>query len=298
MSGAPARIVILPGAHKTASTHLQSALVAARPALAGHGIAALTRAELRPAFAPLLAELRTGTPPEALRPTAARVLAALAEGAAQIVICDENLLGGTGSRQLLGLRGLYPWAPQRLAAFTALLPPVPLHLGLATRDLSGFLVSCYGEAMHHDPFQPFRDWLGPRSLGRLRWADLMARIEAALADRPLARPLLHWRYEDYPAVLPALMAALIGPEAAATVTPPPQPARIGASARALAELGRLAAAGAVPRGAFAALKRRYPKSRRYPPLAPFTEAQRARLAAIEAADRDAIAALPGWRNLP
>lgn len=182
------RLVVLAGAHKTASTHLQQTLLAARQGLAVQGVGLIGPREFRAAFRGLLAQPDPGA--------AAGLLARMCPGARRVVILDENLLGGTARGLLYGPRGaIYPAALRKVNALMALFPDAPLSLGLAIRQQGRHIASCWAEELLHGPWMPFAAYARGLRPGAPQWAALLKR----LADATGAVTV--WRYEDHAAVM-------------------------------------------------------------------------------------------------
>ncbi len=189
-----ARLTLLIGAHKTASTHLQQTLLAARGPLAAKGIGLISPRESRAALKPLYED----QPPDAPE-QAAHAVAALCPGAAHVVLMEENIPGTTGRALLYGPRGaLYPFAARRLQAVLALFPGIPARIGMAMRHQGTHLASCWAEELLHAPWQTFRHYARDIPVDRPQWAGLAGRLV-------IHAPLTLWRYEDHAAVLPKVI---------------------------------------------------------------------------------------------
>lgn len=189
-----ARLTLLIGAHKTASTHLQQTLLGARECLLAQGIGLVGPRESRAVLKPLYEAPTPDAPGQA-----AKAIAALCPGATHVVLMEENIPGTTARALLYGPRGaLYPFAAKRLHAVLDLFPGIPARVGMATRQQGTHLASCWAEELLHAPWQPFRTYATGIAPDRPQWSGLAARL-AAIA------PLTLWRYEDHAKVLPRVI---------------------------------------------------------------------------------------------
>lgn len=285
----PARLTFLPGAHKTASTHIQNSLQEAAPALAEHGIALMMPKITRDLLQPLAYELRDHGASDALRARAARVLADHAPGASHLIIMDENILGGTKLHMLFGDGILYPWAQRRLGNLMALFPRAQIHVGLAIRDLVSFLPSAWSEELSHIPAPiPFETFMQGVDAPALRWSELVERLAACAPDR-----FFLWRYEDYTRDPAPVFQALLGTQAG-LVPRLKKRFRPGLSAPAAQWLF------AQPDPSRALLKdarRKYPLRKGHAPLDPWPPAARKLLDLAQAEDLNRIARMQGVESL-
>ncbi|WP_223637623.1 hypothetical protein [Rhodobacter sp. TJ_12] len=219
-------IALLAGAHKTASTHLQATILAARERLAAEGVGVIgpqeVRAHLRPAILP------DNRSPAEVMALARATLDHLCPGARHVVIMEENILGNTGRNMLLGKGGLiYPFATRRLRDALAAFAGAEVRVGMAIRNPARFLVSCWSEQLAFGPWQPFRSFVAGTPPDMPRWRWLANRMQKATDTVTI------WTYEDYPAVLPQIIDWATGLRGfGATVTPYEMQLRPGLSQRA------------------------------------------------------------------
>lgn len=283
------KILVLCGAHKTASTHLQRTLLKNKARLARAGAAVIMPKTVRAEIMPLVDRARGIDFPAQIKAELAATLAALAPGAKTVIICDENLLGGTDAR--MGFRGgrLYPWGAPRVARLLRILPAVPKRLAFGLRSMATFLPSAYAETLYHFDYQTFPNYLEGVDPGSLSWADLALRIREETEV-----PMTLWRFEDYPETLRAIVGDLLGHGVARDLVVDHAPARVGLSSAAVTEIARAHASG-VEKPELTALKKALPKSASSPGLAPFSDREIAALNALYAADIQAISALPKVR---
>ncbi|WP_143128591.1 hypothetical protein [Rhodobacter sp. JA431] len=219
-------VTLMVGAHKTASTHLQTTLLSVRERLAAEGVGVIGPKEVREF-------LRPAMQPGQLSPVEAQVLARaaigqLCPGARHVVVMEENVLGVTTRNFLLGQGGLiYPFATRRLRDALACFGGAEVRVGLAIRNPANFLVSCWSEQLLLAPWTPFRDFVAGIPPDMPRWLWLTNRMLQATDD------LTIWTYEDYPAVMPQIIDWATGLKGfGATVTPYDLRMRPGLSHRA------------------------------------------------------------------
>lgn len=287
MTAAPARrrLVFLVGAHKTASSHLQQSLLDAQAALTAHGVAIVPPKTVRADLTPVSALVRDGISPEIGHGAGAAFLPLHAGDAGTVILMDENILGSTDRKMLMRKTRLYPWAHHRLGRILALFPDHDIEIGLAIRSPATFLPSCWSESLHHGPYEPFRRFIKNIDPLALSWAALADRLHEA---SPQARMIV-WRYEDYPALFPQLAARLLGPDAAAQVTPVDRVMRPGLSAEAADWLARETAPD---KDAVLSARKRFPKKDGVPGLDPWKPADHAAMATAYQADIAKLAARP------
>lgn len=279
------RIHLLIGAHKTASTHLQRSLGDHAAALSAKGVAVVGPM-------PLGADL-INFAEAALNRTSPDIMTALAElflskhcGAAQTcILMNENMMGQLRPRPLLRRSRLYAPAPDRMARIASMFAGHDVQIGLALRHPASFLVSAWGEDMKGGAFYPFSDYIKGVDLAQLSWARLVRDIQKATGGLPMTL----WRFEDYPAVAPALLKHLMG-DAGAGLNLRGARVNSGLSGRAVAHLAQTGDAGAQ---AFRAAQESYPKSDKHPPFDPWTPEQRARFDASYAEDWQALRGMQG-----
>jgi len=293
------QIILHIGAHKTASTHLQMAMTRGRGALEGQRVAYFGPDELRrrglgvPEY--LSADVEDTAHGE-------RIRAALATPCARLVLSDENLLGNAHNVEMIRTARLYDRAVARLARLAPLLPPGRVVLALGIRNPAGFLVSAYAQRLMSGRVQSYADYTRGLDPARLRWVDLIERLQTAL---PHAACHV-WRYEDYPANAPRVLETLLG-AAASAARPGPGVAHPGLSAQAheilMAEAPALATQGEeVIKARVKALRTAWPKGAQHPGFQPYDPAMLRRAEAAYSEDCACIATMPGvhalWAGKP
>lgn len=287
-------IILHIGAHKTASTHLQMAMARARDALQGQGVVYFGPDELRRRGlgVPEYLSAATDDPDHA-----GRIRAALAVPGSRLVLSDENLLGNAHNAEMIRTARLYDRAGARLERLAPLLPPGQVALALGIRNPAGFLTSAYAQRLMSGRMQSYADYTQGLDPARLRWVDLIERLQAALPGAACHV----WRYEDYPANAPRVLQTLLG-AAAQAARPGPGVAHPGLSAQAhatlMAEAPALAGRGEEAiKARVKALRAAWPKGAQHPGFQPHDAATLQRADTAYAGDCARIATMPGVRAL-
>ncbi len=286
------RLIFLAGAHKTASSHLQARLMRSTPMLRAHGMAAVPPRIMRADLTPVAQMMRGGVSARIGHAAGRAFLDLHAPGAERVLLMDENVLGSTDRKMLLRRRKLYPWAHLRLASLAALFPGHEIEIALAVRNPASFLPSCWSESLHHGEIRPFSDYVEGIELTSLRWTALAERLRDAV---PQAR-LTMWRYEDYGALAPRILARLVGARAAEAVAQVDRVMRPRLSAQAVEWLLGQPAPG---RETLREARRRFPRTAPQEAFDPWDEATRNALDEIYRRDLRDLARLPGvnWLGL-
>jgi len=282
-------VVLHIGAHKTASTHLQQAIRAERRALLAAGVGFFGPPHFRSGRFPFREAMAWRGELARLRRRHAPGLVGRHARMQRLVLSEENILGGAHDPDMFEQGRFYPRAAQRLARFIAAAGADEVTLFLAVRDPASFLLSAYSQKLLSGRPMPFDSFIGALDPARLSWAELMARLLAV----PQVAGCVLWRFEDYPAIAPRVLDAMLPPAGAAQVPLPAQPAHQGLSARAHKEVMDWLRAG--DRGDAAKVARRartrFAKSPTEPGFAPFGAATLAATAQAYARDLDAVAAM-------
>ncbi|WP_347267458.1 hypothetical protein [Paracoccus sp. (in: a-proteobacteria)] len=277
------------GAHKTASTHLQNSLRMVQGQLRAGGVFYADPAQLRGEGLPMTRQLRWRNP-AAVAGIAACVSAAR-HVFPEMLLSDENILGGTHRSRLFGRQGMvYPGAGLRLRRLLDLAGGGPALLCLAVRDPAPFNVSAFALQLLLGNETGIEAYLQGRDPARLSWTGLVRRLAAV----PGVAGVLVWRYEDYAALRPRLLARLLPPPLVALVPDPPR------SNESLTQpgldwfLSALARdAGADRRLLARAARERFPRAGGHAALRPLPEAAYRRSARHYAEDMARLADLPG-----
>jgi hypothetical protein len=186
------KIHVHAGAHKTASTYLQTILQLNRPALAESGIGYAPLPVLRKSLTNRLHELCPstfriedlfhlffnghGVPPEI-------------HG---LIVSDENLLGLTSA--FLRSGRLYARAGDNLSHLRSLIPDREIVLFVSIRSYDEFVASIYCEGLRWSwQSFSFHEFWRKLDIESLRWPALLQRMIDALQPASV----IVWRYEDF-----------------------------------------------------------------------------------------------------
>lgn len=225
----PTTIVLHLGAHKTASTHLQHAIMAALPidgvTFAGPQTLRRTGGSLPERFGfpfdPENAVVSDLTPREAL--------VELARGADRLVLSEETFAGKLQRGWGRIPTPLYFTAPDRVRQLADVIAGAggpPLDLCLAIRNPTDYLGSAYSQILNgHRVIMPDK-YRAKNPYDVIDWADYVARLRACDG----VRSLTVWRHEDYAALFGQICTAMVG---TADVTPPDEKMQPRLSAQAV-----------------------------------------------------------------
>ena len=193
------------GAHKTASTHLQKSLARNGDLLAQNAIRYFGPKFLRHkehAFLDLFALRAEG---EAIgNRSGPEQIEWLADGAKQVVLSEENILGPVFNKLNSGV--LYPQADLRIERFTETISPHPVTVFIAIREPAKWLASLYSQRVIGGDLRSFEEFVGDNTPELLKWSNLIER----LAKIPGERQIFVWRKEDYPEVAAPVLRRMIG----------------------------------------------------------------------------------------
>ncbi|MBB1491019.1 hypothetical protein H5395_05645 [Paracoccus sp. MC1854] len=278
------------GAHKTASTHLQQTLRGLIPRMLAAGTHYSDVHHWRGGPARLTVALGEGEDAARLRKRLRRRLDVTAATWPEMVISEENILGSLRRESLMGRGNLiYPEARRRMGRLCGMLRHRPATICLAVREPCDFLTSAFSMQVMGGHELVLPDYLGGFDPARLSWTDLARRL---LSLRGVAR-LVVWAYEDYAAVRPQILSAIL-PQALADRAGDPPPAIVGLSQPAYREV--LALTLDRPDADLARIAReaksRFPRDAGAEPLNLIDEATAARCRAAYGADMAQLARLP------
>jgi hypothetical protein len=275
------------GAHKTASTHLQRTIAAHRVQIEAQGMTYLGPAELRGNGLRLGWVAAGGADAQ----SAARRVGKEIARRPRLLISEENILGTAHEPEMLLQGRFYPEGGLRLSrVLDALGRDGPSEmLYLAVRDPADFLVSAYGQRLLGGTIEPFGAYLQGCDPAALRWSELVGRLCAVAG----VSGCTIWRYEDWPAVAPGVLAAMLPETLAATINVAPAVSNPGLSQRAQRWVLRRHARGEASAETARVARRKFPKSATEPAFQPLGEDTRARSAAAYSRDIAALARIPG-----
>ena len=191
----PARTVLHLGAHKTATTFIQTVLAANSAALARRGTGLLLPGHLRNDPDLVFSSTLEGKEYEdQLDRTRTRLSALMTETrqrTPRIVLSEEGILGS--SRVNLKTRSLYPDPGRRLAYLPRGLDTETTEICLALRSYASFFAANISTVARRGKLFAFRDLRAPLLALKRGWPDVIADIRSRF---PHTRLTL-WRYEDF-----------------------------------------------------------------------------------------------------
>ena len=205
----PATVVLHLGAHKTASTHLQHAIIAAKPL---DGVAFYGPRLLR-GIGDSIPE-RFGFPfdpdtAKVSRLSPRQMLAQMAEGAAWLVLSEETFAGKLQRGWGRIPTPLYFTAParvERLAQIVGEAGGPQIDLCLAIRNPTDFLGSAYSQILCGNRIVLPEKYRAKNAVADIDWADYVARLRAV----PGVGKVTVWRQEDYAELFPQVCCAMVG----------------------------------------------------------------------------------------
>lgn len=195
------KLVVHLGAHKTATTYLQSALNNKRDALRREGTALILPADLRRGEK----SERGGSPTDV--PGVAAQLSALAADATtqRILLSEENFTGSTGHN--LARKSLYPGIRRRLSKLPPALNHPNVTILFALRDYGPFVSSNVTTALRFGKLFDTEELRLAFLLLHRSWVDVIADLRSAFP----AAQLKIWRYENFAQVEAQVFAEMVGP---------------------------------------------------------------------------------------
>lgn len=233
MSATPLSVAFHIGAHKTATTHLQRALRSAADQLAGHGVQYYGPDTLRLPGRSLqsLFGLKHQAPDGMVKRPAAEQLARLRKDGHRLVFSEENFIGALNTPNGGRMKRRYKVADTRLTGLSAAIGQnIDVHLAL--RRPTAFLNSAYCQLLLGGRVQPFKSYVKTHGMKTVDWVELVRRLRTSHG----VGSVTVWRYEDYGALFPHIIAGLVGQDAAASVRPPRRRVNRGLSAAAVAQV--------------------------------------------------------------
>jgi len=253
------------GAHKTATTHLQRSLSAAKEMLIVNGVRYYGPDYFRRtgrSIDRMFGIGGTDGPPP--RRTPAAQLAFLAKGAEHVLLSEENFIGGFDAPDNQGAPGFYAAAEHRVTALVRQVDDIRLRLFLGVRDPADFLTSAYSQSLLTGRIATPRRFRAGHPLAAVDWADLVARLRAVRG----VRHIYVWRFEDHAEIAPLVLRRMMPGPVGRQVGLIDRRVNAALSARALADV--LARHKAGETGGLAEMARRaFPVGPRQPRLTIF-----------------------------
>ncbi len=232
------RIVLHIGAHKTATTHLQRSILAARAPLAELGVQVYGPPQLRGDHPTLLRLFDLPGSNDGLGDPEA-VFADMLRGGRRLVLSEENVIGSLLNRYGKMPEPIYPDASLRIADLASKVAPQGIDVCLGIRQPTHFLSSAYGQHLMSGGTLPLKDFLWKNPPRIVDWAHLVTRVRETVG----VRSLTVWKFEDYPAVFDQITETMLGIDGAALVRPLDRIVHQGISQEAAAQIEKLHAEG-------------------------------------------------------
>ncbi len=166
MTSRPA-VALLIGAHKTATTYIQSRLLNSQDALKLAGISQVTTREFRKRITQQLMSAD-------FSPTRLTDLLEEHAGYKRLILSDENLLGVQPDANRL-----YPRARQRLESLLPAFEGYQVEVFVTLRSYPDYLVSRYTEHLRNHRFVRFEKYYKQLDFNTVTWLDLIDDIHSA-----------------------------------------------------------------------------------------------------------------------
>lgn len=295
------------GAHKTATTHLQTELAARQQELNAKGAFYLPHKDARemlmfrtvprPFWYRFMKLYRASHPASAFvsmrfcRSCAKHLQVQIDERAGKstrVVLSEENLLGT--SDKVFG--GRYFSGTEQLNVLRILSERVPLHLYLSTRSLDSFLPSAYAQALRSIPASRlnFMDHLHRFADGAPGWLNLVASIRSKVPKAVITV----WDYADYTTKNHTLQSLIAGCDLDVRSTIPRPKSTQSPSAKAIALAEKLPETDPKKRlRAVNAIYASHPAGDKVPPFRPIPENIQQRLQEAYVRELNQIGVLQG-----
>jgi hypothetical protein len=232
----PKRLTLHIGAHKTATTRLQSILHTNTDRLDAAGLHYVPTRKMGMLVRPDFRRAARGrTAPDAAGDAIGGRIRAHTGDADHTLISFENALGGVDDL-LLDRPAPYHQADALLGSLSQAFAGYDARLFLSVRSYAGFYNSAYSELARQGNGVPADQVAARMKAFGFSWVDLVKRVQAQWPGTPVTI----WKYEDYRDNEPAILSRLTGlPEDTGWTIPDAdaRPAISATAARALVALG-------------------------------------------------------------
>jgi hypothetical protein len=232
------RIVLHIGAHKTATTHLQRSILAARAPLAAQGVQVYGPPQLRGEHMTLLRRFDLPGSKDGPGDPQGMFVDMLNDGH-RIVFSEENLIGSLLTRYGKMAEPIYPDAPLRIGDLASKVAPKGIDVCLGIRQPTHFLSSAYGQHLMSGGTLPLKKFLWKNPPRIVDWAHLIKRLRETVG----VRSLTVWKYEEYREVFDQITQTMLGTDGAALVRPLDRIVHQGISQEAAAQIEKMHAEG-------------------------------------------------------
>jgi hypothetical protein len=197
-------IRIYVGAHKTASQHLSSILVANTELLDAEETVFYSRSFRALKFLNrALKAINSGGDKEDIT---GEMLHSFSEGRdmKRLLIINPDIVGAV--TKPFGKELFYPRTSGLIRQIQTLFEGHSLNLYAGVRNPATFLPSCYAETMLSASFTDYQSYLEKVNLLNLKWSPFLHRLQGKQSDIPLTV----WRFEDYPYIWRDIAQAFTG----------------------------------------------------------------------------------------
>ncbi len=177
------------GAHKTATTHIQSMLENSKNILIENGIKLLTPKNLRPNFLDSLIKV---------------VNSSVLEDIKTLIIAEENIIGVPYDFKIY--HGIYPKIQNRLNNIKNIFPNADIEIFFSIRAYDSFYRSIYLEVVRNRGYMPFNKFYNKKKFKDNSWVFVLESISAIVPKENITL----WCYEDLHELFPLIIDNLTG----------------------------------------------------------------------------------------
>ena len=288
------KVVLHLGAHKTASTYLQSRLAKSSNALRQMQVGYVDLKTFREVVARAGGLRRCQHRYAMLSQRTLRAeLSGLIQrenilGAERVVLSDENILGHLCDLSNAGK--FYPTAGPRLRVIREALRDWDLEIVVSVRDYVTFLPSVWSHMVLREGYQPFSPQVARAFLtGGRGWAEVLQDLQRAAPGVPLRL----WTFEEFAKLEADVLETLVGPVSRSAVDPLGRHAMPGLSGAAVERIEDLVRNGETPTpDRVRKISQQFAKANGHMPYMPWTEDVATRLGARYATDLERISRMP------
>ncbi|MEA2047497.1 MAG: hypothetical protein U9O64_03520 [Campylobacterota bacterium] len=182
------------GAHKTATTHIQSVLEANEELLMKNSIRVSTPNRLRPKWIQLFMEYCHHN-----RVSNKEELLALSPTRGTWIFSEENFVGN--SYELSQASTLYPNILMRLKCFVALYPKAKIELYFSIRSYETFYRSTYLEVVRNRGYLPFNHYYKETLFQSKSWVNVIEMFSQVIPQENITL----WCYEEIHHLMPEII---------------------------------------------------------------------------------------------
>ena len=187
------------GAHKTATTHIQSVLEHNHKNLEQHNIKLSTPNELRKSWLPNFLNL--------CHKKNLRQIEALKQelpNSGIWILSDENFAGTPYDFKIH--KGMYPNVGQRLKCLKELFPNTKIELYFSIRSYETFYRSTYLEVVRNRGYIPFEEYYNEERFKDNSWLDVIEMFTSVIPEENITL----WRYEEIKILMPTILNNITG----------------------------------------------------------------------------------------